>query len=1355
MIQSYTAIFIFLFTSLFLFSQQNINTSSYSFTKNQGQIFDQNYQSNPDVLYLLNMPGFNVQLKENGFSYDIYEIETLKEKNPMLDISAKYAESEKIHKYNFHRVDFEFLNPNQNFEKLEIEAVEGVENYYLEHIPDGVLNVKSYKKIVYKNFYNNIDLEFITRNDSIKPFEYNFILHPSAKLEDIKFRINGAESILDKGSININVKFGVLKETIPASWFEGNESENTELFFQSFGNNVYGLESKIDIDENLKKSTLIIDPVPVRLWGTYYGVNGTFTYSFIYSLKYYDSALYSGGSAVANGFATSGTFQTTFNGGTDGVLTKFSEDGQRIWATYCGSSNLEYISDLDFDQNGDIYVAGTQLNGTSNLSTSGTHQPIKDNFNDGFIIKFNSIGQRVWGTYFGGEQNDYLTSIVVNNTNASLYVAGYTNSGTGISTAGSHQPNLGGPAGHNDSGYFAQFDLYGNRIWSSYYGGSNADGIYDIELDLDYNIIIGGIANSSNNISTLNNYFGGLGDSFLAKFTSNGNRIWGMYVGGDKSDYMTAIDVNSSNDIAIVGYTTSSNLATNGVFLETYYTTGAFQEYSGFIVNVNSAGQKLWGTYCGGYYVTWATDVKFNQANEIIITGRTRSSTHIASENGYDITLGGLSNAYLLKFNESGQRIWGTYYGGNFGVGYGYSLDLNQDYIYLAGSSTFEYGIGTPGTYQPNIPFNDYNAFIAKFKDCEANTMLEMVGNHCEGDDFTLIVSGGISYEWYGPNGYIGNGNTVSIENFDESDAGEYFVFVENGDCSEVKSILVEFAGEEPPIPDIPTIHAICSVTLTPPTATDDCLGEMTATTENPLQYDIPGTYWVTWMFLDNFGNYIYQDQQIILESGDDFMNESVDFTLCETETNFDLTLIEPDLTESTVENITFTYYESMEDMVNNNPIPNPENYTNPNNLTQLYVKGTVDDCSDYTIIQIELIPQPIANSITPVICDNDEDGFGQMILNNYFDQISPQENVNITFFEDSSFTIPIDSNTEITVSEGETIYVIVASGNCENQSTITIELGDYTLNPISDFEVCVDNADTPHNFDLTEKSEEIALFFGVNANQINYYFSLNDARNASSPLNFIYQNQTNPQTIYASFSNSTGCPDIVSFLLIVNQNPIWDQQENYQKCEDSPIELMAPEGYTYLWSTGETTSQITIMEEGTYSVQITGEHCTIEKNILVENFSLILFDYNYENGIFQMIPDSNLLLEYSLDGIFWQQSPHFYNLQLNQEYEIWIRTESGCLQKETIFVYDKLPNLISPNGDGKNDYWDVSFLRNVLDIRIFDRYGKSIYEVYGDNLQPWDGRYLGRKLPSGNYWYIIRFKTNQKINGSIYLKNY
>jgi|GEM_PF-6336656 len=70
------------------------------------------------------------------------------------------------------------------------------------------------------------------------------------------------------------------------------------------------------------------------------------------------------------------------------------------------------------------------------------------------------------------------------------------------------------------------------------------------------------------------------------------------------------------------------------------------------------------------------------------------------------------------------------------------------------------------------------------------------------------------------------------------------------------------------PIPIVTKLDDVtgqCSVTLTPPTAVDDCAGTIQGTTTDPLTYNQPGTYTITWTYDDGHGNVTTQNQQAIV----------------------------------------------------------------------------------------------------------------------------------------------------------------------------------------------------------------------------------------------------------------------------------------------------------------------------------------------------------------------------------------------------------------------------------------------------------------------------------------------------------
>jgi hypothetical protein len=164
------------------------------FTENKGQIHDQSGKVNSTVKYLLNLPGLNVQLKANGFSYDAWVAEKKpgkENRNPFSKLTLPTEQEQTPTKVQFHRVDVELEGANTNPEIVVANTLPGV-----DHIMDGATEVRdihSYGKVTYKDIYPGIDLEFLAKKGTDKPVEYNFIVHPGADASQIKMRYKGAD----------------------------------------------------------------------------------------------------------------------------------------------------------------------------------------------------------------------------------------------------------------------------------------------------------------------------------------------------------------------------------------------------------------------------------------------------------------------------------------------------------------------------------------------------------------------------------------------------------------------------------------------------------------------------------------------------------------------------------------------------------------------------------------------------------------------------------------------------------------------------------------------------------------------------------------------------------------------------------------------------------------------------------------------------------------------------------------------------------------------------------------------------------------------------------------------------------
>jgi gliding motility-associated-like protein len=70
--------------------------------------------------------------------------------------------------------------------------------------------------------------------------------------------------------------------------------------------------------------------------------------------------------------------------------------------------------------------------------------------------------------------------------------------------------------------------------------------------------------------------------------------------------------------------------------------------------------------------------------------------------------------------------------------------------------------------------------------------------------------------------------------------------------------------------------------------------------------------------------------------------------------------------------------------------------------------------------------------------------------------------------------------------------------------------------------------------------------------------------------------------------------------------------------------------------------------------------------------------------------------------------------------------------------------NLISPNGDSKNDTWVIRNIEKYPNnlVRVFDRLGRLVYSTTNYN-NSWDGFYQGAVLPVDTYYYIIELPNS------------
>jgi hypothetical protein len=639
------------------------------------------------------------------------------------------------------------------------------ERYYLPQFGAGGKVARSYKKVIYHNVYPNIDWIFYINPDG--KLEHDFLVREGGNVADIRLEYKGASRLgMDTdGSLQVAAPMGLIREKAPVAFIAG-ENRRIKTSFQLNGNI---LSFKVDP----YKGDLLIDPTIE--WSTYYGgtlydmVNGVVVNK--------DNHAYAVGatSSTAN-IATTGSHQAIFGGGSsaigaDAMLLKFAQDGTCIWATYYGGTGVDAGYSIAVDTMGFIYLAG-QTNSQSSIGTPATHRPVPASLiqnKDAFLVKFDTSGQRIWGTYFGGDATDgELTTALACDAAGGIYLGSRTESNTGIATSGAFQAVKSTGISPVD-GFLAKFNSTGNLDWATYYGGSNAESIYSITVDTIGNIYMGGATGSTSGIATpgvFQGTFGGETDGFVAKFSPAGQRIWGTYIGGINNDQVWHLIASGDGYIYGTGTTSNTGIATAGSHQPNY--GGGPQD--GFLVKFDYTGQRDWATYYGGTMSDVGNGLFEGIDGSIYLLGSTVSANNIASPQALQPALNGNQfDLMLVSFQPDGTRNWGTYLGGNLSdIGTGISGDRYGN-LYLGGQTNSLNGLATPGAHQQALG-GDYDGLLYMINTCEQLAAPAIIAGPtpvCEGALATYnapAVPGAGYYNWILPPGWSGNSTVNSID---------------------------------------------------------------------------------------------------------------------------------------------------------------------------------------------------------------------------------------------------------------------------------------------------------------------------------------------------------------------------------------------------------------------------------------------------------------------------------------------------------------------------------------------------------------------------------------------------------------
>jgi len=313
-----------------------------------------------------------------------------------------------------------------------------------------------------------------------------------------------------------------------------------------------------------------------------------------------------------------------------------------------------------------------------------------------------------WASFYGGTSWDGMMSVTCDNNN-NVFVGGYTQSiDLPVMTAGTfYQAAHGAGGGNVINSLIVKFNNAGVRMWATYYGGNGTpgatggDNLFNITTDPAGNLFAVGITGSSNFPTQFlgGAYFqgalSGVTDGFIIKFTNTGIRQWATRFGGNDYDRIMSVTTDATGNVFVLGNSDSPNLPVLNPGAGAYfqgYAGGAAQSGDAFIAKFSNVGVLQWSTYYGGTQDERAYSIATDGTN-VFATGYTNSANFPTQAAFQTAFAGGGGDAFILKFNNNGNRQWATYFGGS-------GTDKAYATISDAGGNVFVSG----PTDSPNFP---------------------------------------------------------------------------------------------------------------------------------------------------------------------------------------------------------------------------------------------------------------------------------------------------------------------------------------------------------------------------------------------------------------------------------------------------------------------------------------------------------------------------------------------------------------------------------------------------------------------------------------------------------------------------
>ncbi len=366
-----------------------------------------------------------------------------------------------------------------------------------------------------------------------------------------------------------------------------------------------------------------------------------------------------GSTRSANFPVTNGSI---FRGGLDITLTKYSNNGTVIYATYLGGLGNETVTSMKII-NGEVYIAAY----TDSINYPVTNGTVFRGKRDAVVTKLTTTGSIAFSTYLGGNGSDYPIFGALEISGNEVIIAGTTGS-PGFPVTGNSLYK-----GGVSDGFVTKLNASdGSVISSQFFGGSNTDYVSSMLYENGSVYVVGSTFSPDLPVTIGSPVNDTAENGFITRLNTNNLAvIYARYLGGNKRDIITK-SIVSDGMVHLTGFTGSTDYpVTNG----TISSSQLNDNNDGFYTRLNPDGNIIYSTYLTTNDFDFPAQLLI--ADGDIYVGGTSVST-----------INGMKSLLIHKINANGSIGFTK----RFKIGLNNntvpSLEINNGALYVSGITT-------------------------------------------------------------------------------------------------------------------------------------------------------------------------------------------------------------------------------------------------------------------------------------------------------------------------------------------------------------------------------------------------------------------------------------------------------------------------------------------------------------------------------------------------------------------------------------------------------------------------------------------------------------------------------------------